>query len=248
MKEILGVLLVVALVFAAAGSTLAQAKPGDPTAVLTAYATELTNMGAVDKQPSDRPVLQHRPRYQIQNGDVINIHFTYTPEYDQTVTVQPDGYVILRDAGDLRAQGMTTPEVTKALEEAYKKILRDPVITVDLKEFEKPYIIVGGWVAHPGKYDLRGDTTVTQAVAIAGGFTEFSKHSHVLLFRNVSDGWTEVKPIDVKKMINSANLHEDVHLQPGDMIYVPQNTWSKLKNFIIPRQSVGFTGSDRITP
>jgi protein involved in polysaccharide export with SLBB domain len=242
MKLVIRVCLTVAMVLAVTVRVDAQRKQSRDEAVLTAYVADMARLAATEDQPNDRPVLQHRPRYLIQKGDVITIHFTYTPDYDQTVTVQPDGYITARNAGDLHAEGMTTPELTEALKKAYSNILRDPAITVELKDFEKPYIVVGGWVAHPGKYDLRGDTTVTQAVALAGGFTEFSKHSHVLLFRSVNDSWTEVKQLNIKKMINSANLTEDVHLQPGDMIYVPQNTWSKVKSFIIPRPSVGLTG------
>jgi hypothetical protein len=49
--------------------------------------------------------------------------------------------------------------------------LHNPIINVVLKDFEKPYFIAGGQVAHPGKFDLRDDTTLTEAIAIAGGFT-----------------------------------------------------------------------------
>jgi polysaccharide export outer membrane protein len=116
--------------------------------------------------------------------------------------------------------------------------LHDPVINVVMKDFAKPYFIAGGEIAHPGKYDLRDDTTLTQAVAIAGGFTQASKHSQVLLFRRVSNDWAEVKVLNVKKMFQAGNLTEDLHLQPGDMFFVPQNRISKIKPFI-PYSSVG---------
>jgi polysaccharide export outer membrane protein len=80
--------------------------------------------------------------------------------------------------------------------------------------------------------------TVTEAIAIAGGFTDMSRHSEVLLFRRVSDQWTEAKIIDVKKMLASKDLREDPELQPGDMLFVPKNTISKIKPFL-PTSSVG---------
>ncbi len=128
--------------------------------------------------------------------------------------------------------------MTETLRAAYSKILHDPTLTVDLKDFEKPYFIVTGEVGHPGKFDLRGDTTVTQAVAVAGGLTSSAKHSQVLLFRGVSDNWVEVKKLDLKRMLQAKNLTEDVHLQPGDLVFVPKNTVSKISSFI-PRPSVG---------
>src|SRR5207249_4925094 len=79
------------------------------------------------------------------------------------------------------------------LRTSYAKILHDPVINVELKDFEKPYFIVGGEVGHPGKFDLRGDTSVAQAVAIAGGLRDSAKHSQILLFHRVPDGWLQVK-------------------------------------------------------
>ncbi len=124
------------------------------------------------------------------------------------------------------------PQLRELLQADYAKILRDPVINVVLKDFEKPYFIAGGDVSHPGKYELRDDTTLVQAIAIAGGFTENSKHSQVLLFHRVSHDWDEVKVLNVKKMFQDRNLSEDLHLQPGDMFFVPQNTISKIRKWI----------------
>ena len=134
--------------------------------------------------------------------------------------------------GDLRVEGQTVPDVTESIRAAYSKTLHNPILTVRLTEFEKPYFIAGGEVGHPGKFELRGDTTLTEAVAIAGGFTESSKHSQVWLFRRVSNDWVETRQFDLKKMLNSGNLGEDAHLRPGDMFYVPKNTYSKVKRFI----------------
>ena len=177
-------------------------------------------------------------RYRINPSDSVEITFQLTPEFNQTVTVQPDGYITLRDVGDLQAAGHTLPELTESIKSAYSKILHDPIISVDPKDFERPYFVVGGQVGKPGKFDWRGDVTLTQAIAIAGGFTEASKHSQVLLFRRVSDQWTEAKIINVKKMLNSGNLQEDPELKPGDMLFVPKNALSKIKPFI-PTVSAG---------
>ena len=171
-------------------------------------------------------------RYIIQPSDTLELRFPLTPEFDQTVTVQPDGYITLRNAGDLHAAGETLPELTEFIKKTYSKILHDPVISVDPKDFDKPYFVVGGQVGRPGKFDLRGDITLTEAVAMAGGFTDAAKHSQVLLFRRVSDQWTEAKIINTKKMFNSHNLQEDPVLQPGDMLFVPKNALSKIKPFL----------------
>ena len=180
-----------------------------------------------------QPVLQpHSPRYQLRIGDTIDVSFRITPEFNQTVTVQPDGFISLRDIADVNVTGKTVPEVTELLVKKYGQILREPSITVVLKDFEKPYFIANGELGRPGKYELRGDTTVLEGIGIAGGINERSKHTQVLLFRKVSDQWMEVKQLDLKTMIKSMDLSEDLHLRPGDMIYVPKNTMSKIKPWI----------------
>lgn len=197
----------------------------------TGSATVLSALGS--KTVTDQPALQQRnPRYQLCKGDTFDLTFPFSPEFNQTVTIHPDGFITLNNLGDLYVAGKTVPELRELLKTAYGKILHDPVITVVLKDFEKPYFIASGEIGHPGKYELRDDITVTQAIAIAGGFNENSKHSQVLLFRRVSSDWAEVKVLNVKKMYQARNLTEDLHLQPGDMFFVPQNHISKIRKWV----------------
>jgi len=179
------------------------------------------------------PSFQQRyPRYKLEFGDQFDVSFELSPEFNQTVTVQPDGYITLRGAGDVQVAGQTVPQLTETLRQAYAKILKDPVISVVLKDFEKPYFIADGQVGKPGKYELRGETTLTQAIAIAGGFQDTAKHSQVLLFRRVNSDWLSAKIINVKEMEKKGNLHEDPYLHPGDMLFVPKNRFSKIRSFI----------------
>ena len=144
----------------------------------------------------------------------------------------------MKAAGSLYVGGQTVPELTETIKTAYAKILRDPLITIALKDFEKPYFIAAGQVSKPGKYDLRSTLTVTQAVAIAGGFNDKAKPSQVVLFRPAPEGGFEAKLLNVKKLLASRNLSEDLQLQPGDMVYVPQSTISKIRPYI-PSEAMG---------
>lgn len=166
-----------------------------------------------------QPVLQKRDwRYQLRPGDSFSITFPFTPEFNQgAVAVQPDGYATLTGLGEVPVAGKTLPELRKLIQTSYSTIVSPQVITVELKDFEKPYFLVGGEVGHPGKFELRSDTTVAEAVTIAGGFRESAKHSQVLLFRRVSDQWMEVKKLDLKKMLAAGDLSEDLHLRAGDI-------------------------------
>lgn len=193
----------------------------------------------LDDAPTKASALQRRDsRYHIASEDVLDLQFQSTPEFNQTVTVQPDGYITLREVGDVQVEGETLPELRRTLQTAYARILANPVVSVDLKDFQRPYFMALGQVARPGKYDLRGVTTVSEAVAMAGGFTPQSKHSQVLLFRRVNDNWSSVTKIDLKHMLKSRNLSEDMSLHPGDMLYVPQNAISKVKAWV-PTPTMG---------
>jgi polysaccharide export outer membrane protein len=184
------------------------------------------------------PGFQERhPRYRLRKGDSFDLDFAMTPDFNQIITVQPDGYITLRGVGSVFVEGQNVPELTETLKTAYAKVLHDPVIAISLKDFEKPYFIASGQVNKPGKYDLRSDLTVTEAVAIAGGFDEKSKHSQVVLFHPMPGGGFQAKLINVKKLLANRDLSEDVQLQPGDMLYVPQNTLSKIRPFL-PNSSV----------
>jgi polysaccharide export outer membrane protein len=234
-------LLLILSAVLSASALCASANPEEQQATASSEVPRSTgdSAHAASSGEGRQPSLQRRnPRYQLCKGDVLDLDFPFTSEFNQTVTVQPDGYITLRAAGDLHVEGQTLPELTQALRTAYGKILHDPVITIALKDFDKPYFIVSGQVSRPGKYDLRGDTTVTQAVAIAGGFNDNAKHSQVLLFRQASNDWVEVKKLNLKQMLRAQNLSEDLHLRPGDMLFVPKNAVSKIKPWI-PYPSLG---------
>jgi polysaccharide export outer membrane protein len=169
---------------------------------------------------------------------VLQITFPLTPDFDQTVTIQPDGFINLRGVGDMYIAGKSVPELTGALRKVYAQFLHDPVIDVELKDFEKPYFIAGGELGRPGKYELRGETTVAEAITIAGGFTDKAKHSEVVLFHRVPGGWDQAKKLDVKRMLGNKDLTEDLQLRPGDLIYVPKSRSSKIRQFI-PSTGIG---------
>jgi polysaccharide export outer membrane protein len=206
-----------------AGLTGAQADGKTETAANPGGADDLGNplLGGV-----------RHPLYRLHSSDVVEVSFTVAPEFNQLLTVQPDGYVMLKDAGLVRAQGLTMQEFSEAVRKAYSGYLHDPQAAVSLREFEKPYFIVGGEVGKPGKYELRSDTTVAEAVQIAGGLTRQAKHSQVVLFRRANDDLVEARLLNLKKMLKQGRLHEDAHLAAGDMVFVPQNSISKISQFL----------------
>jgi polysaccharide biosynthesis/export protein len=232
------------LVFGSVSAAVAQAEKNGPGEDMSTFRSGLTGAGAESSRATaaktggadglGNPLLggEHRPLYRLRPSDIVEVTFTVAPEFNQTLTVQPDGYVMLKDAGLVSAAGLNLAEFSQAVEKAYRGYLHDPQAAVALKDFEHPYFIVGGEVGKPGKYELRSDTTVAEAVEIAGGLTQESKHSQVVLFRRVNDDLVEARLLNLKEMLKARNLKEDEHLQPGDMVFVPQNTISKIARYL----------------
>ncbi len=190
-----------------------------------------TSSAATGDDP--RPELQHRPRYTIQRSDSITITFPLSPEYNQVITVQPDGYISLLGAGSIRLEGFNLDQAQVAIRDAYvkAKILKEPMVTVDLRDFQKPYFSVNGQVTKPGQYELRRDTTLTEALAIAGGMAPSSRQQ-VFVMHRVASGWAEVKCYEIKKILNGKDPSEDPHLQAGDMLFVPENFITKFRKYV----------------
>lgn len=183
-------------------------------------------------------VRQEDVRYKLQKNDVLMVDFTFSPEYNATATVQPDGFIALRGVKSIKAEGLTTPEVREAIRREYANVLEDPAVTVVLKQFVKPYFIAYGELYRPGRYQIAGDITATQAIGIAGGFTKDAKHSDVYLFRRVSTDWVSSQKLDIKHILSEGKLSEDPHLQAGDMLWVPKSKISKAESIrpLIPYQ------------
>jgi polysaccharide export outer membrane protein len=194
---------------------------------------------AVSQGQVDHPTPGERnPRYKICRDDILLLTFPLSPELNQKVTVQPDGYISLQSVGSTYVEGLTLSGVVDAVKKAYATTLHDPIVDVDLADFQKPFFTVFGQVGKPGQYDLRYDITVMQAIAVAGGFMPTAK-TQVFLYRAVSSNWAEVRELKLKDILHGKNISEDVHLRPGDMIFVPETAITKFKKYV--PYSVGIT-------
>src|SRR5947209_10604464 len=171
-------------------------------------------------------------RYRLQPGDVLEIQYRYSPEFNQTVTVQPDGYVTLEVGGDLKIAGMTVDQTRQAILKQASTRLQDPIATVILKEFQKPYFVVAGEVAQPGKIEMRERVTALQAIMLAGGMKESAKSSQVVVFRKINSDIAEVKLLNLKTIRRTSDLENDLTLQPGDMVFVPRDRISMIERFM----------------
>ncbi len=176
--------------------------------------------------------LQQRPRYTLHPGDTVDLVLRFTPEYNQTLTVQPDGYINVNLIGDVKVGGMTIDEAHDALVQKLSVPLNKPELNLVLKDFQHPYVVVGGDVQLPGKIELRQDMTALQAVMLAGGFKATARDTRIVVFRRIDSGMGEVKILNLHKIQDSKDLERDMTLQPGDMILVPQNKLATFSRYM----------------
>jgi polysaccharide export outer membrane protein len=190
---------------------------------------------SVPAQTSQAPklgVFGSDERYVLHPGDVLDIQYRYTPEFNQTITVQPDGYVSLEIGGDVKVSGRNLEQVRTLILTKARTRLASPELTVVLKEFQKPYVVVSGEVVQPGKFELRETLTAIQAVLLAGGFKDSAKSSQIIVFRKLNAETAEVKTLNFKSLKRSGDLENDLTLEAGDMILVPRNRISKIERYV----------------
>jgi len=171
-------------------------------------------------------------RYVLHPGDVLDIQYRYTPEFNQTLTVQPDGFISLEIGGDVKVSGRNLEQVRNVILTKARTRLASPELIVVLKEFQKPYVVVAGEVVQPGKIEVREKLTAIQAVLLAGGFKDSAKSSQILVFRKLNAETAEVKTLNFKSLNRSLDLENDLPLQAGDMILVPRNRLSKFDRYV----------------
>jgi polysaccharide export outer membrane protein len=187
---------------------------------------------AQSTRQSDEPHLVTRARYTIQAGDKFDVSYRYTPELNQAVTVEPDGFVSLDPAGAIKVSGLTLEQATELITGLASKHLHDPKVTLTLKEFHKPYYVVAGEVKHPGRFDMDQPTTALQAVLVAGGMDTTARSSQVILFRRINADDDEVHVLDLHNIKKRSDLEHDIMLEPGDMLLIPRDRIAKMDRII----------------
>jgi polysaccharide export outer membrane protein len=179
------------------------------------------------------PQLETRDsRYHLHTGDVLGITYRYSPEYDATASIQPDGYADFPMLGELKLSGLTVDQAKEIILAKANTRFNDPEISVILKEFEKPYYIVGGEVGSPGRYEIRGPLTALRAVEIAGGIRESGKANQVLLIHPISETDATTRIINLKQVMKKGDISEDAAIQPGDIVIVPKTKLAKVEPYV----------------
>jgi polysaccharide biosynthesis/export protein len=174
---------------------------------------------------------QQDDRYVIQRGDQISITSYLNTEFNQDATVRPDGQLSLMLVGSVPAAGLTPQQLADELNKDYSSELRNPDISVSLKNMPSRQIFVEGEVQKPGGFSLDPGMTVLQAVADAGGLTDNAGDKAVLIRRDAC-GVARGVPINLKSATKSPDSGEDVALETRDIVVVPKSTIANLDKWM----------------
>ena len=157
--------------------------------------------------------------YVIGVEDVLNVVVWKEPELSMSLSVRPDGKITVPLVGDIAAAGSTPEELSAALREKLAVYIREPVVSVIVQAINKFKIYVLGEVGQQGEINLTRKTRVLQAIAIAGGLSQFADKSDIILIREI-DGAEMRIPIDYKKLIKGTETGQNIYVKPGDTILV----------------------------
>ncbi len=159
--------------------------------------------------------------YTIGPDDVLGVLFWREKDLSvEQVTVRPDGMITLPLVNDIKAAGLTPEQLRDEVMKAANRFVEDPNATIVVRQINSRRFYVTGQVGKPGTYALLSNTTILQALALAGGLAEYAKGNDIVLMRT-ENGKTKTFPFRYKDVIKGKNLEQNIELRPGDTLVVP---------------------------
>lgn len=160
------------------------------------------------------------PPYRIGREDVLEVAVWRDPDLTRTLPVRPDGFISMPMVGEVKAEGMTPTELQSSLQQSLKAYVQEPKVTVLVREVNSSRVFVTGEVARPGAFPLRGRVSLVQAIALAGGFTDFANEDGIIVLRADSKG--QKIPVRYSDLVDADDSdRRELFLRPGDTIVVP---------------------------
>ncbi len=157
--------------------------------------------------------------YRIGREDVVAVEVWKDPNLSAKEPVRPDGKISLPMIGDIVAEGRTAKELQKEIAGRLEPMVHEPVVSVQVAEINAAKFFVLGEVNHPGAYPARGTMNVLQALAIAGGPTEWANRGGIVVIRH-DDGGREARyHVNYREVVSGKA--QAIQLVPGDTVFVP---------------------------
>lgn len=162
--------------------------------------------------------------YLIGAGDALNIIVWRNPELSAVVPVRPDGKLAAPLVEEIVAQGKTTTQLARDIEQQLAKYVRDPVVTVLVTGFVGPYseqVRVVGEAAKPQFLNYKKNMTLLDVMIAVGGLTDFADGNKATIQRT-SEGDKQYA-VRLKDLLKRGDLSANVQVKPGDILVIPQS-------------------------
>jgi polysaccharide export outer membrane protein len=156
--------------------------------------------------------------YRLGPEDQLRISVWDNKELTMDLVVRPDGKISMPLLQDVAAEGLTAAQLAANIQESLSAYIMNPEVTVIVLQINAPKYYILGYVTRPGTYPLRGDTSVLQALALAGGMTQFASPRSIKLIR-ATRGRQDVRKINYYDILE--NGEGNYLLKAGDTIVVP---------------------------
>ncbi|MCR6657218.1 MAG: polysaccharide export protein [Opitutus sp.] len=168
--------------------------------------------------------------YKLTVTDRVRVTIFQEDELNEIARIDARGNINLKLVGEVRVAGLSVSEAQKVIEAAYRdgRYLRNPQVTVSVEDYAPREVSIQGQVKAPGRYLLPIESTfsVLELVTKAGGLTDIAKGSAVVITRISADGKKTTMTVDVDGLIRgkkSAKSSDNLMLEPGDIVYVPES-------------------------
>jgi polysaccharide export outer membrane protein len=157
--------------------------------------------------------------YVIGPSDVLTVTVWKEPTLSGEILVRPDGMITLPLLGDVQASGMTPLQLADQIAEKLKKYVQAPNVSVVVGAIHSKVVYLLGEVGKRGPVDMTSGMTLLDAIASAGGLTDYANTKKIYILRNEA-GKHETIPVHYKEALKG-NSQFNLVLQPGDTIVVP---------------------------
>lgn len=165
-------------------------------------------------------------QYRISTLDTLTILVWRNPELSTTVTVRPDGRISVPLVEDVLAAGRTPGDLSRDVEVALGKYIKEPVVTIMVGGFQgvnASQVRIAGEVPKPQSIQYRPDMTLLDLVLQAGGINEFADGNGAILVRGAEGG--KQYSLRLKDLLKRADISANVPVIPGDVVMVPQSAF-----------------------
>ena len=169
--------------------------------------------------------------YYLRAGDTLEIRFFITPELNTILTIRPDGYISLELLDDIKAEGLTVPELDEILTKEYEKQLNKAMLTVIVKDTAGQTFYVGGEVGAPKELTITGKINALQAIFRAGGFKVDANKSEVVIISRGPDHKPVARKVNLKNALKGKVPENEYLLRPFDIVYVPKTRLAEIDDF-----------------